>query len=276
MRDHFVAARDGVQLFVAIHGAPSDRPPVVCIPGLTRNGRDFEAVAPALAADRLVAVVDLRGRGRSGWDPSGESYALDTYVDDVVHVLDDLGLVRALVVGTSLGGFVAMWLAARHPARVAAVVLNDIGPELQTEGLERIRSYAGQLPDVTGWSDAVAQTRLVGEVAFPDYTDADWERTARRLYRETDGRVAIDHDPGVAAGRLSQDDPWEIFVASRELPMLLVRGALTDLLAPTTVAQMVALHPRLEVVEVPNRGHAPTLEEPVARDALLAFVATSA
>src|SRR5262245_40178118 len=273
-RDHFVDAPDGLTLHAAVHGIPTSRLPAVCVPGLTRNSRDFEGVAPMLAGERVVVAADLRGRGRSGRDATGASYALDTYVDDVIRMADDLALERFALIGTSLGGLVALWLAADHADRVAAIVLNDIGPELQPEGAERIRSYAGKLPPVTGWADAVAQMRVVNEVAFPDFGDADWERAARRAYRETDdGTVELDHDLAVAQGRLSDRDAWEVFAATRDVPMLLVRGDVTDVLSPVTVSGMEALHPGLEVVGVPDRGHAPTLEEPVARAAVAHFLA---
>lgn len=271
--ERFVVAGDGLTLHCVLDGEPSDRTPVLCLPGLTRTNRDFEHVTEAWAADRLVAAVSLRGRGRSGVDPTGASYALDTYVDDVIAVLDDIGIDRAVLIGTSLGGLLALWTAYRHPTRVAGLVLNDIGPELQQEGLDRIRSYAGKLPPVADWDEAVAQTRALGRADFPDWGDDEWAYATRLRYRETpDRRVVLDHDPVVAAGRLATDDPWAVFAAVAEHPMLLVRGALTDLLAPATVAQMQAFHSGLEVVEVPNRGHAPTLGEPVAADAVRRFL----
>jgi pimeloyl-ACP methyl ester carboxylesterase len=273
VEDRFVTTADGRRLHCVRYGRPGGRVAVVCLPGLTRNNRDFEDVAPRLAVDREVVAVSLRGRGRSDVDPSGGSYALDVYVDDVVAVLDQLGLARVVLVGTSLGGLTSLWFAARHPHRVAGVVLNDVGPELQAEGLARIRSYAGKLPPVSSWEEAAAQARSIGEAAFPDWTDADWERAARQRYRERGGMVEADHDPAVASGRLSDEDPWYVFAVSAGIPMLLLRGELTDLLAPSTVERMRAFHPGLEVVEVPVRGHAPMLDEPVAIAALTDFLA---
>jgi pimeloyl-ACP methyl ester carboxylesterase len=273
VEDRFVAAPDGRQLHCAVYGRPTDHLPVLGLPGLTRTNRDFEHVAPGWAHDRLVVALSLRGRGRSEVDPTAESYGLDTYVGDVEAVLDAFGLDRVVLVGTSLGGLVALWAAHRLPERVAGMVINDIGPELQPEGLARIQGYAGKLPPVQDWPGAVAQARLTGEQAYPDWGDAEWDHFAHLVYREdADGRPVLDHDPAVASGRLAEDDPWVVFASSADRPLLLVRGALTDLLAPTTVEQMQALHPGMEVVEVAGRGHAPTLGEPDAAEAVQRFL----
>ena len=167
MSERFVTAADGVELFVRAYGVASDLVPVVCVPGLTRNSRDFERVAPELARDRLVLALDLRGRGRSGYDDSAASYWVDVYASDVLTVLDELGIARACCFGESLGGIVSMRVAKIARERVAGVVLNDIGPDLDPAGVARIFSYAGKLPPVITWDDAVAQSRLVGEIAAP-------------------------------------------------------------------------------------------------------------
>lgn len=275
MGEREVIAADGVGTFVRSFGEPTARPAVVCIAGLTRNSRDFEAVAPDLAVDRLVLAVDLRGRGRSGADPTARSYTLSTYADDVVAVLDAFGLERVVIVGTSLGGLTAMWLGAARPERLAGIVLNDIGPELQPEGAARVASYAGKLGPIRTWDEAVAQCRSVSEEALPGVSDDEWLTIARQRYREEpDGTVVIDHDPGITLGPPSTEDPWSIFERLAGIPILLLRGAITDLLAPSTVETMEALHPGLVAVEVPDRGHAPTLEEPAARKAITDFLAT--
>ena len=275
MSERVVPAADGVRLFVRSFGEATERPAVVCIAGLTRNSRDFEAIAPDLAVDRLVLAVDLRGRGRSGADPSARSYTLATYADDVVRVLDAFGLDRVVVIGTSLGGLTAMWLGSEHPERVAGIVLNDIGPELQPEGAARVASYAGRLDPIRTWDEAVAQSRFVSEEALPGLSDDDWLAIARQRYREEpDGTVVIDHDAGITSGPAPTEDPWWVFERLSGIPMLLLRGAITDLLAPSTVETMEAIHAGLVAVEVPDRGHAPTLEEPVAREAITRFLAS--
>ncbi|HEY6530792.1 MAG TPA: alpha/beta hydrolase [Acidimicrobiales bacterium] len=275
MGERVVTAADGSGLFVRSFGELTERPAVVCIAGLTRNSRDFEAVAPDLAVDRMVLTLDLRGRGRSDADPTARSYTVATYADDVVGVLDAFGLDRVVVIGTSLGGLTAMWLGSGHPERVAGIVLNDIGPELQPEGVARVASYAGKLAPISTWEEAVAQSRFVSEEALPGLSDDEWLTIARQRYREAaDGTVVIDHDAGITSGPAPTEDPWWIFDRLAGIPILVLRGATTDLLAPSTVETMKALHPGLVAVEVPDRGHAPTLEEPVARQALADFLAS--
>jgi pimeloyl-ACP methyl ester carboxylesterase len=272
--ERFVAAADGLRLHLVCYGEASGRTPVLCVPGLTQNNKVFERVAPALASDRPVATLSLRGRGRSGRDATGVSYSLDRYVDDVLVVLDELEWEQAVLLGTSLGGLTSMWTTWRAPERVSALVLNDIGPELQEEGLRRIAAYARNVVPVNTWTEAAAQAKEVGAIVFPDYTDDEWMEAARQRYVETgDGHIVLDYDPAIASGRLPGDDPWLVFAACSDKPLLLIRGALTDLLAPATVELMRAVAPALEYVEVPTRGHAPTLTEAVAADALRAFVA---
>jgi len=271
--EHFVDAPDGARLFVRAFGAPTGYPAVVCIPGLTRTGRDFTGLATDLAQDRLVLAVDLRGRGRSDHDPTKRSYRLESYAEDVRSILDHFGLENAALIGTSLGGLTAMWLGAAHPDRVASIVLNDIGPEIQPEGAARIAAYAGRLAPVRSWDDAVAQTRLVSEAATPGLSDDEWLAVARQRYREEpDGTVVIDHDPGVVGGPGETADPWDVFERLAGIPLLVLRGATSDVLAAATVRTMRMRRPDLVSVEIPDRGHAPTLDEPTARLAIRRFL----
>jgi pimeloyl-ACP methyl ester carboxylesterase len=275
MGEREVTTTDGIKVFVRSYGEASERPAVVCIAGLTRNSRDFEVIAPELAADRLVLAVDLRGRGRSSADPTARSYTVATYADDVAQVIDAFGLDRVVVVGTSLGGLTAMWLGAAHPERLAGIVLNDVGPQIEPGGLARVASYAGRLAPISTWDEAVAQSRFVSEEALPGLSDDEWMAVARQRYREEpDGTVVIDHDAGITGGPPASEDPWWVFERLAGIPILVVRGATTDILAPSTVDAMQRLHPGLVAVEVPDRGHAPTLEEPVARAALSEFLAS--
>ena len=211
------------------------RVPVVCVPGLTRNSRDFERVAPELAGDRQVLALDLRGRGRSGYDASGASYWVDVYASDVLTVMDAFGIARACLVGESLGGIVSMRVATIAGARVAGVVLNDIGPDLDPAGVARIFSYAGKLPPVVTWDDAVAQCRLMSEGAAPGLSDEQWLEIARQRFREDDdGTVVIDYDAGIATASVplqSAADRWDDFASLRDIPTLSIRGATSDVLA---------------------------------------------
>jgi pimeloyl-ACP methyl ester carboxylesterase len=267
-------AADGVVLEVGVTGEPGELVPVVCLPGLTRNRRDFTGLAADLGAERLVVAVDLRGRGGSGWDPSGTTYRPVSYADDVLVVLDGLGIERAVLVGTSLGGLVSMLLGARDPGRVAGIALNDIGPEIAAEGMVRIHSYIGTLAPAATWETAAAQLRDATGSSVPGLDDAAWLERAHQQLREVEpGRIVADHDPVVAEVAKAADPRavpavWELFDALAPVPLLLLRGALSDLVAPGTVAEMRRRRPDLRVVEVPDRGHAPTLDEPEARAAI--------
>jgi pimeloyl-ACP methyl ester carboxylesterase len=272
--ERFVDASDDLRIHAVVYGDPTARRPVLCIPGLTQNARAFEDVAPGLALERAVAVVSLRGRGRSGRDPTGRSYALDRYVDDVLVVLDALGWGEAVLLGTSLGGLTALWANWRAPERVAAIVLNDVGTALQEDGRQRISKNARDVAPARDWGEAAAHTEALGAVVYPDFGPDDWLRLARQRYVETDdGAIVPDYDPAIASGRLADDDPVLVFSAAATKPVLLLRGELTDLLAPETVELMRAVAPGMRVVEVPDRGHSPTLTEPVAQAALAQFLA---
>jgi pimeloyl-ACP methyl ester carboxylesterase len=248
---------------------------------LTRNSKDFETVAPRLAAlGRRVLALDVRGRGRSDYDPDPMRYAVPTYVQDVLGLLDALGLERAVFVGTSMGGLITMLLGALYPGRIAAAVLNDVGPELNPAAIARISGYIGKTQPVADWAAAAAATKAIGEAAFPNKDDAFWLAFAQRCWKEQpDGRIALDYDPMIAVPFGLPDGPAPpdlkpVFQAALgAVPTLLVRGALSDLILPEHVAAMRALKPDLSVIEVPGVGHAPMLDEPEAMDALVDFLA---
>ncbi|MGC1303308.1 MAG: alpha/beta hydrolase [Caulobacteraceae bacterium] len=252
---------------------------VICLHGLTRNARDFEQVAPVFSArGRRVVALDVRGRGRSAWDPEPANYAVPVYVDDMIGWAGALGIDRAVFVGTSMGGLIAMALAAARPGLVASVVLNDIGPEIAAEGLARISAYTGETPSVASWREAAAYARHINAPAFPDYGEAQWEVFAHRLFREDAGRITLDYDPAVATPMKAPPpqpapDLWPLFdLLARDRPLLLVRGAISDLLAPATRDQMRFRAPHMRLTEVAGVGHAPTLSEPEAVAALAAFL----
>lgn len=278
-----VRTADGLDLHVRTDGrheaSGAGRTPILCVPGLTRNGRDFTGLAERYAPQRFVVRVDLRGRGESSYDPTGASYTPDRYAADVVQVLDALGIGRAVFVGTSLGGSVSMLTATLHPDRVAAVVLNDVGPKLEPTGFARIQAYAGKLPPNDTWDAAVAQLRsLYGAVAdaIPDDT---FRRMVREQYREfAPGDIRPDHDPRIVAGMETVDpqaigDTWPLFAGLASIPTLVLRGAVSDLFAASTVDEMQRRKPDLVAVTVPGRGHCPLLDEPESLAALDAFLA---
>lgn len=272
---------DGLTLFYRDYGDPeSGRTPVICLPGLTRNSRDFDAIAEHIGRERRVICCDFRGRGHSDRDPNPQNYQPGRYAEDTIELLDALGIAQVAVIGTSLGGIVAMVLAHGHGERLAAVVLNDIGPELDPRGVARIAQYVGAPVSVQSWDEAVAQCRASYEIAFPDVSDARWIAYTRAGWREDDhGIPRPDYDPAIRnalqSGGVLQADPWKLFDALRAIPTLVLRGELSDLLSAEIVEKMQARKPDLTVAVVHNRGHAPLLDEPdavAAIDALLAQV----
>lgn len=278
--DLYWRSADGLRLHARDHpagggGEDGARLPVLCLHGLTRNARDFDELAPRLAAaGRRVLAADMRGRGLSDRDPRAR-YALPVYADDVACLLDAAGLARAVVVGTSMGGLIAAELALRHPGRIAGAVVNDVGPELDPAGLARIAGYAGRPSAAADWAAAADDARRLNAHALPHYGPADWDRMARRLFRWSGGRPVLDYDPAIA--RPAPDlppahEPWAAWAALAAAgPVLLLRAARSDILAPGTARRMAAAGDVL-LVEVPGVGHAPMLDEPAAARAIDRFL----
>jgi pimeloyl-ACP methyl ester carboxylesterase len=224
-----------------------------------------------------VLTPDLRGRGHSAHDPEWRNYHPATYIADLRLLLDQLDVQSVIVIGTSLGGLIAMGMTMLQPQRIAGVVLNDIGPEVAPEGLERIRNYTGRLPPVRSWGEAVAQAREIYGAWLPGLSDEDWRKMARRAYRDgEDGIPKLDMDPGI--GRAVRElgtqggDPWQVFDALRGTPVLVLRGELSDILSADTLERMTKRHPDLKAVTVGNRGHAPLLDEPESVAAIDSFI----
>ncbi|MEQ9463754.1 MAG: alpha/beta hydrolase [Haliea sp.] len=272
---------DGLRLYARDYPGPGPAAPVaLCMHGLTRNSADFAGLAPHLARRYRVLVAEQRGRGNSDYDPEPANYHPGTYVQDMFALLDGQGVEQALLVGTSMGGLMAMLMAAAQPARVSAIVVNDIGPEVDPAGLARIKAYVGKSAPVASWEQAVAQVRAVNGDVFPDFDAGDWLAFTRALYREVDGRPVLAYDPAIARPMATSDDNavppdlWPVFDAIRALPMLVIRGACSDILARSCVAEMQRRNPDLVSAEVPHRGHAPTLDEAESRRAIDDFLAT--
>lgn len=260
------------------------RPPILCIPGLTRNARDFAAVAERLAGEWRVICVELRGRGESAYAKDPLSYAPLVYLQDVEALIGELGLECFVVFGTSLGGIIAMLLAGTGPGRIAGVLLNDIGPVLEARGLDRIKGYVGRSASWPTWLHAARAIAESNAAIYPDYTIEDWLGMAKRLCRlNASGRIVVDYDMRIAdpmklPGADAAFDMWPPYEVLRGAAGLIVRGALSDLLAEETAAEMVARLPEFELLTVTRVGHAPTLAEPEvaeAIDRLLAKVAKS-
>lgn len=277
-RSHtYAGAGGGPQLFARDY--PGEGPALLLMHGLTRNSADFEPLAERLAGRYRLVVPDQRGRGLSGSDPDPANYRVDVYGQDMFALLADLGLERVGLIGTSMGGLMAMIMAAMRPEFVTAMVLNDVGPEIDPAGLARIAGYVGQGEGFTDWDEAAARCEAINREAFPDFTSADWLAFARRTCREApDGTVRFAYDPAIARGfetegGVAPPDLWPLWQTLGDKPVLVVRGALSDLLSPDTVTRMAELHPgTFERVEVPNRGHAPLLDEPEALAAIEPFL----
>jgi pimeloyl-ACP methyl ester carboxylesterase len=275
---------DGLRLYARDYPASSGpaRVPVICIHGLTRNSADFDELAPLIAAlSRRVLAVDVRGRGHSQRDPRHENYNPVVYAADVAKLMHELGIARAVFVGTSMGGLITMTLAAQHSDMVAAAVLNDIGPVLSEKGLARIAGYAGKSVTLGSWIEAAGFIKDINSCAFPDNSDAEWGKWARRAFEQTEGgQLAPRYDPNIAiAMQTGKLRPTSLAarMAFRRLakkrPVLLVRGELSDLLEARQADWMRRAAPGMQYVEVPNVGHAPMLTEPAALEAIAQFLA---
>lgn len=276
-------AYDGLTLAARDYGpAEADATPILCLPGLTRNAKDFHALALRLGARRRVLALDYRGRGRSERARDWRTYTVAVECADALQLLAHAGLHRVAVIGTSRGGLIAMAMAAARPDILAAVVLNDVGPVLETAGLRRIRRQLDNAAAPESWAVAGAAARAANP-GTEGLSEADWAAVARQLYRDEDGRPALDYDPALAGTfpterMLLHGGPppaWPAFMALAGRPVLVLRGANSDLLSAATVQAMGAAMPGLAAVTIPCRGHPPFLTEPAALaaiDALLAHI----
>ncbi len=284
--DRSWTSRDGLQLhfrdYPRSDPGPDDRPPLLCLHGLTRNARDFEDLAARLSGQWRVICPDLRGRGDSDYARDPMTYSPVQYFDDLEALLEDQAITRFVAIGTSLGGLLTMMLAARAPERVAAAVLNDIGPEIDPAGLARIREYVGQGRSHETWVHAARALQDTFQEAYPAYELPDWLRMAKRvMVIGSGGRIVFDYDMNIAVPFAAADnavpapDMWPMFDALAGRPVLVLRGGLSDILSADTAARMAARGPDIELVTLPGVGHAPTLDEPdsiAAIDRLLARV----
>lgn len=282
-REVFSASSDGLKLFARDYGPEvGGATPVLCLAGLTRNSLDFETIAPRLSARRRVICPDYRGRGRSQNASDPKTYRPDIELDDSLRLLDQLGINRVAVIGTSRGGIVAMVMAVKARDRLAGICYNDVGPHLEAAGLLRIRSYLGIAPRFENFEQAVASLKAVNP-GFRNLSDGQWMAFARRIFTDDNGRPGVNYDlrlgesfPGadeIAAGKLA--DAWQLFEATIPLPATVLRGEYSDLLSAETVAEMQRRHPALAAVTVKDRAHVPLLDEPecvAAIDTWLAVV----
>lgn len=278
--DRYWTSSDGLNLHYRNYPGPEGGSalPVLCLHGLTRNSRDFAGLAEDLAAHRRVIVPEMRGRGLSDYAPVSDTYNPLVYVEDVERLLDEQGITRFIAIGTSMGGLMTMLLAQAQPGRIAAVVMNDIGPVVEAEGLGRISGYVGQGRSYPTWVHAARGLEAVHSPAFPDYDLDQWLEMAKRtMVVSQNGRITFDYDmaisePFAKPGNAAPPNLWLAFEALAGVPMLLVRGELSDLLTAETVKQMEVRNPAMRSITVPRVGHAPTLDEPEVRAAIHALL----
>lgn len=269
--DFFYMSEDGLRLHACVYGdGGGKRLPVVCLPGLTRNARDFHELALFLAKEgglaRQVVSFDYRGRGLSDRAADAASYTVAQEARDVVAGLSALGISRAQFIGTSRGGLILHVLAATNPDMLDAIVLNDIGPEIAIEGLLQIKSYLLNAVPPKTFAEALAFQKSVHGEAFTALSENDWNRFVHAIYRDEAGIPAPDYDPRLSESlrTLTAETPlptlWAQFDAMAHLPLMVIRGENSRLLTTQIVAEMLARHPNLEILTVIGQGHAPLVE----------------
>jgi pimeloyl-ACP methyl ester carboxylesterase len=275
--DRYITVRDGLRLHYRDYPGADDKPPILCLHGLTRNSRDWAEFADRYSPRFRVLALEFRGRAGSDYDPVPQRYNPLTYAGDVVELLDQLGIAQAIFVGTSLGGLVTMTIAATVPQRIYATILNDIGPDVDAGGVDRILTYVGKDRRFKDWDEATDAIAANYGSSFDRYTHEDWVKMAKRNCREDGGEICFDYDMAIAepfktSGPTPHVDLWPFFEVLAQKPLLVVRGAKSDLLTPSTAAKMKEVAPRMKLAVIPGVGHAPELNEPEAIAAIDDFL----
>jgi pimeloyl-ACP methyl ester carboxylesterase len=278
----FVTAPDGLRLHVRRYGERGRGLPIVCLPGLTRNGADFHELATALTRDaaqpRLIITIDSRGRGHSDHDPNPANYSFPVELADVIAVITALEIGSAIFLGTSRGGILTMLLGAARPTVLAGVILNDIGPVIDVKGLMRIKGYAGKLPTPRSFEEGADILRRLGDAQFPGLPPESWLRQARQVWRQENGAMMLAYDTALAKTleNIGVEHPppaiWPQFDSLARVPLMVIRGANSDILSGATLDAMRERRLDIDVLEVPNQGHAPLLAEPEVIARIAAFV----
>lgn len=276
--DHRYSVLDGLHLYARIYEGASDRLPLLCMHGLTRNSADFGPLLDHLT-DWPAISVDQRGRGRSTYDTDPARYRPDVYCADILTLLDGLKQTQVIAVGTSMGGLMSLMMAATRPSLFAGIIINDIGPEVDPAGLARLAGYVGQDMEFDDWASAEASIKAQNAQIFTDFEAQDWADFARRVCEEgPDGHVRFAYDPAIADGLRGGDasavppDLWSLWEGIASVPTLVLRGASSDILSEETATRMVTQNPLATLVTVPGRGHAPILDEPTALNAIRSFL----
>lgn len=279
-REVFYRSTDGLRLYAADYG-PEDSPlAVFCMHGLTRNHKDFEPMIEGLNLPLRFISVDVRGRGKSDRDLSGNTYTPAHYVQDMMALVDHLALKKIVLIGTSMGGLMAMLMAHLHPDAIKGIILNDIGPEVGAEGIKRIAGYAGGSEVFHSWVEAAQTIGNTQEAIYPEFSESEWLEFAKRTCIQTNsGEIIFDYDPAIVKG-MDIKPPnwrmrlmaWRLFGATKKFPLLIIRGETSDILSGKIANRMKRRHKTSELLAVPQRGHAPTLSEPDALQAIRTFL----
>jgi len=252
---------------------------VICIHGLTRNSDDFSLLCERFSGEYRMVSVDVRGRGKSEYDPDPSNYHPFKYAEDIKKLVEYLNLDSVALIGTSMGGIISMLLAGNAMLNVKALVLNDIGPEVDASGLKRIAKYVIDSNRNISWDEAVNQTRKYNESQYPKFTESDWEELARQKYSEADdGTLVLNYDENIAKpleetmNKEPASDMWPIFAMLKDLPLLVIRGELSDILSADCLEGMHQKHNDMRSVSVSEVGHPPTLNERVSVKAIDSFL----
>lgn len=284
--EHHFSASDGLSLYARDYGHENPQtkrtPPIVCLAGLSRNSRDFHLLAEQLSTHperpRRVVALDYRGRGFSAFDPDKSHYQLPVEAEDVITACAVLDVEQAIFIGTSRGGLILHLLAAMRPTLLRGVILNDIGPVIETSGLLLIRQYLEAQTVLHSWDEAVESLKRVHGASFPALGEADWDDMADAIFREKDGIIVADFDPALIEPlrSISEDTPmadlWSLYEGLKPLPLMTIRGENSAILSPATFAEMAERHPRMRSVAAAGQGHAPLLHRPDLLAEILGFI----
>jgi len=279
--DFYFTSQEGLRLYARDYGSrASKKTPILCLPGLTRNSKDFAALAEHLSTDRRVLCPDFRGRGKSDYAPGWTDYTPIAEMRDTFDLMAAAGIEHAILIGTSRGGVVAMNMGAHRPTAIKAVVMNDVGPEVDMAGITRIIGYAGKMEAPPNWDEAATALRQMNDRYFPNMPGEKWHAFAHMTFKDEEGCPAMDYDPAIGVGlrraakllRGNIPTMWKEFNTLTNIPLLLVRGENSDLLSKKTVEKMQSAHPTMELVTAKDRGHAPFLDEPEVITAIDGFL----
>lgn len=275
-KEHFIAAQDGIKTYVLelIPDGEIKGDPIFCIHGLTRNHKDFEPIFDFLLGfGRKVYAIDVRGRGLSDYDPVPANYHPGTYVGDVANIMSVLEIEKAVFVGTSMGGIISMILAAFMPDKVAGIILNDVGPEVNEDGIARIRNYVGNSAPVDNWDDAIKGIKSIAQSEYPLQKDNEqfWADFAKRICKEEDGKIILAYDANIKQNLqpAKEGEPapnlWAQFEMIKDKPIGLISGGISDILTQNIIEKMKSIKPNLYNEIIPNVGHAPILDETASK-----------